>query len=1008
MCFCCEICISQTDYISNYIGQEEGLSQTTNQFIFQDSRGFVWISTSNGGLNRYDGQRIKVYEHDSSDSTSLPDNLIQSSIIEDTLGNLWFSTQSALVCYVRKHDNFQSFHQSEEDSNYYLAFADRKGGLGVVIDGVKLYLFTPKKSNVTDDQWTLLETFPSSVHRVIPLFTLEGELSKLYAFNKDRIGLHIYSYEQSGQASYVLSCTGKKNEPKLRFSHILLQGDSVLWASTSSGLLRFEASGHSSVAYSLYKTFSGKGEGASLNKITACGVGKILASFTDGSWSVIDLENSSSEDHFLSLETWDNWKLPSDNVQGVLVDKNGVVWVGINGDGVYFAHPQKVKFKYEDVSSRWEKNELRKAVFALATDNTGNIWYSNRKDGVFKTSSSFYPLDHFYSDTTERSRLINNDIYDLLVDSKDRCWAFTYSSHGVGLFEPNSNAFRSVLTSNLFLHGLEIEDERLIFSPNGGLCVLDEENGDIKMVPLESIRESSLYTRLFQSIDGLLWGARDLTHIDIINPDKGFKIVDSLQIKADILSFYEDTLSNTIWVGTSIGLMCIDQHHMQYEIYDKSDGLPDNNVYGVLGSNDGSLWLSTNQGLVKYIPGAHHFHSFDVPDGLQASEFNREAYLQLGNGQFIFGGQNGLNIFYPDSIELIATRPKVQFTSLTINGGSVIVPPCEVSGATNISETLELKLGYNENTLDFEFAALEFSYPKDNTFKYKMEGLHNEWKNAGTIGAARFINLPAGNYYLSIVGISSDGIESVPKKIRITIAPFWTTWWFWLTIIVLALGVVVIYYRNKVNQILRLQKLRNQISDDLHDDIGASLSSINILISFIRKHTDKESKAFKYLGMIEEEAQSSTQSMDDIVWSINPNNDSMDNVISRMRYFAKKVTEPKRITCKFTAPQGKSHLRIAMDKRRHFYLIFKEAINNVVRHSYCRNVQITIGIRKQKIELSIADDGIGFDASTETPIGNGLRTMVDRAERIGGDLQINSSSREGTSIKLLFPYSRNL
>jgi streptogramin lyase len=999
----------QISHNINYISQESGLSQTTNQFIFKDSRGFVWISTANGGLNRYDGQKIKIYEHNPNDPTSLPDNLIQSDFIEDSLGNIWFSTQSALVCYVRKHDNFISFRQNQNNTSYHLSFVDKSGRFGVIINNTELYLFNSNDPLSTAGEWVLLETFPSSVHRTIPRFSSGGEIQRILGFNKDRPGLHVFSYEQSDKSSYSFIFAGEDDEPEFQFSSVILQKDSILWALSQSGLLKIEVDKDPLKAYKLYSSFNKRNEADLPNSITPYDEEKILATFTNDSWSILDVSSPSSIISEPYNSIWNPWETISSSIQGISVDEEGVIWIGINGDGVYFFHPRKSKFRHIRVGELWNDIITNNAVFALTKDSLDNIWYTNRRDGIFRMSPSFRPIEHFYVDSTARRTLNDNDIHYLLIDSKNRCWAFSYKkSSSLGIYHPNLKAFQSVLTDYFFLYGIELDDGRLIFSSYEGLCEISENGSELKVDTISSIDSGKIYTRLFQSKDGLLWGARNLSHIDIINPTDQFRTIKSLPIEADILSFYEDTLVNTLWVGTSIGLMCIDKANWEYEIYDKSNGLSDNNIYSILGSNDGALWLSTNQGLVKYNPGNQQFHSFDIFDGLQAHEFNREGSVLLKNGEFVFGGQNGLNIFHPDSVNLITTRPKVQFTNVVINGGSVKVPPCSRTGATNISEIQEIDLGYSQNTLDIEFAALEFSYPKGNSFKYKMEGLQDEWKEIGNEGSVRFINLPSGNYNLWVVGISSDGIESIAKKIEINIAPFWQTGWFWLLTTMLVLSITVIYYRNRINRIQRLQNLRYQISDDLHDDIGASLSSINILINFIREYIDEDSKVKEYIEMIENEAKASYQSMDDIVWCIKPENDSLDKVLSRMRYFVNIVTEAKDIKCRLNFPDKTSHIRIAMDKRRHFYLIFKEAVNNSIKYSLCTEITIELKFENHNFFMSITDNGVGFDADMDNVSGNGLRTMRERAKKLGGDLGVKSTLGLGTVVSLSFPYGRNL
>jgi two-component sensor histidine kinase len=413
--------------------------------------------------------------------------------------------------------------------------------------------------------------------------------------------------------------------------------------------------------------------------------------------------------------------------------------------------------------------------------------------------------------------------------------------------------------------------------------------------------------------------------------------------------------------------------------------------------------------MVQFFPNESppRFHAFDVPDGLQGLEFNSHGFLRRSNGEFWFAGQNGVNYFNPSNVRLLQRLPQVQFTQLYINDNEA-VRPCALTGATNISEVKRLDFTWRENTLSFEFAALEFSNPSKNTFQYMMQGYDENWVQGGTRGFARYANLPPKTYTFSVRAANSDGLFSAPKNITIVIAPpWWRQSWFILLALTFLLTTGHSIYRWRIGQLLGVERLRNQISIDLHDDIGATLSNVNILTTLIRQKLPADSEALPLLDRIEEEVQASAESLDDIIWSINPKNDPLDRVLARMRRFATEVFEAKGIEGTLQFPPEAKRLRLTMEKRRHFYLFFKEAINNLTKYSNCRNAVVSVIYQKGQLTVSISDDGVGFDLNTAKEGGNGLMTMRQRAKNLRGEFSLKSAPGQGTTVGIRFPVTEN-
>ncbi|MBK8562432.1 MAG: hypothetical protein IPN76_03560 [Saprospiraceae bacterium] len=916
----------------------------------------------------------------------MPGNYLQSRIIEDGEGNLWTTTYEALVCYVRKHDHFRSFHYKGQ-KGYHLSFMDNQGRLGLIVGGNNFCYFHP-----TESAWDSICQLPPPSQRMAPNFKENGDLRTLAVFGYDRPGIHFLTFGANGNIVSQKRFSGENGDPSFLASDGLEEGDST-WFTVNSGLLLVLPGG----AWQLYPV-----EGGRPNKLASYDRYHLMASIYGGGWQFFNKKAMGDGTRFAN-DPSDRWSLANNMTYGVWKDNHGVIWTGVNGIGVDFTQPKKVKFGLTDLRRLWENTDNMNGIFAIDEDSQGNVWCSSRSLGVFVLSEIKAPLAHFSIGDKQGQTTHSNDIFYLFVDRKDRCWAFSFDK-GLAVKGPDDKGFQPVLPDSIFLYGYELANGRLVFSSMaGGLYLLNENSSGYLFEKLEKAGNGA-FTHIYQNKKGLLLASREQTSIEVLAPEKGFAMTTSLPIGGDVLGYYEDPASDTLWIGTSNGLVSLDQKTWLHKTYTEADGLPDQHVYAVLGNAADTLWLSTNRGIVRFLVKERQFHGFDMPDGLQGLEFNSHGFLRRSNGEFWFAGRNGINHFKPEQIKMLETKPQVQFTRLLVNNVEVPHPICRATSATNISEVKKLVFKSHENTLNFEFAALEFSNPSKNQFRYKLENYESEWAPATTQGFARYANLPPGRYILKVKASNSDGIWSAEKRLEIIIKrPFWLQWWFLLLALSAAGAVGYGTYRWRIGQLLGVERLRNQISIDLHDDIGATLSNVNILTTLIRQKLPADSEALPLLDRIEEEVQASAESLDDIIWSINPKNDPLDRVLARMRRFATEAFEAKGINGSLQFPLDAKRLRLDMGKRRQFYLLFKEAVNNLVKYSQCQSANISVLHEQGKLSMTIHDDGLGFDPMSVKEGGNGLLTMRQRAKNLGGELQLTTAPGRGTTVRVRFP-----
>lgn len=319
-----------------------------------------------------------------------------------------------------------------------------------------------------------------------------------------------------------------------------------------------------------------------------------------------------------------------------------------------------------------------------------------------------------------------------------------------------------------------------------------------------------------------------------------------------------------------------------------------------------------------------------------------------------------------------------------------------------IEYTSELRLTHRYNTISFTFAALNYIDAGKNKYAYRLSGFNEDWIfTDASRRFATYTNLDPGDYLFQVKASNNDGKwNETPVELRIIITPpFWVTWWFRLMALCAITAAIYSLYRFRLNQIIKLQLIRNRIAHDLHDNIGSTLNSISIYSEVAQRKSDVD---IPELEMIGESSRKVMDAMSDIVWTINPENDSFAKIIFRMHSQTHHLMNAKGIEYSFKVDETLNGINLPMQTRQHLYLIYKEAINNVLKYANATHVVVVLSNSNNKIELQIRDNGVGFDTS-RLSTGNGLQSMRQRAEAIKAQLKIDSRIGHGTTVSVSLP-----
>jgi two-component sensor histidine kinase len=455
---------------------------------------------------------------------------------------------------------------------------------------------------------------------------------------------------------------------------------------------------------------------------------------------------------------------------------------------------------------------------------------------------------------------------------------------------------------------------------------------------------------------------------------------------------------NQLMMATTGGITVMDIARKSFRLLNITDGLPDNNVSALLKDKHNNIWFAGDNGISAMKQAGYTTSSYGLMEGLSTESFNVGAAVQLRDGRMLFGHNEGFTSFNPAGFEQPEVPSAVTVTSIRLFDKSL-----NTDSILNNGKGMVLK--FSQNFLTIEFSNMSLLNKNNAVYYYQLEGVDKDWIQCKGLPQAIYTYLPGGNYTFRVKCSTGNGtglqkITSFNIKI---IPPLWKAWWFYVIAAVFAGGLVYLFLRTRYKHQLATEKGRSRIAKDLHDDMGSTISTINILSEMAKTKIDTDiPTAKKFIQQISENSNRVMESLDDIVWNIDTANHSMENTLSRMREFAGHLLEARDIRYTFKADERIKDIHLELGRRHDFFMIFKEAVNNLAKYSGCATANIDVSLQKNSLYLLITDDGKGFDRNIQFE-GNGLTNMQERAAALPGALQIESEINKGTTITLTIP-----
>lgn len=794
-----------------HLSIRDGLSQSIVNCILQDRNGFMWFGTYNG-LNKYDGRRFTIYQNSDRNSGSLSHNNVHS-LYEDRDGVLWVGTEGGLNRFNPESETFTRFLNDPGDftslSGDYVTVLheDRKGALWI-----GTYVGELNKFDRTTGAFTRYEVCGDCPgwNAILCLF----EDSQGFLWIGMGNGLKRFDPGTETVNRFFKTDTSKPNAFTTTILSLLEDRRGDYWIGTGKGLYRFSpGTGAINLIELGSETASARG-GLVIRALYEVSDGIIwIGTYNNG---LFLLDPVTLQHIHCRVKQDSPGSLNHSRVMCIYEDSSGLTWVGTGGGGLNVYDGRKSGFRHFRGTPGRTDCLNNNSIWAIQEDSLGRLWIGTRGGGVNCIDRRTGKYTFYKEKENDPSTLNSNDVTSILQDHQGTIWIGT--SRGVSRFNPERNNFTRFLhdkknhwESRNFrvIRVLEDREKTLWIATEGALNRFDRQSETFSHFKYDAGNSRSTSSRhineMYQGRDGTLWVGTVYGLNKFDKKDGSFTRFTAAPgctgcLSAnDVRAIHEDR-AGMIWIGTNNGgLNRLNPGDGTFKYYGIEEGLPGNTVYCILEDDHENLWLSTDRGISRFTPATGYFCNFDFNDGLQCYEYNSRSGYKSPEGELFFGGLYGFVSFFPDQINVNRYVPPVVITGVDIidsTNGSEHKP-----GKIYYPGKKEIQLSYKDRVFAVNFAALDYSQPEKNQYKYKMEGINSKWIPLGTTPGVTFSNLSPGSYVLRVRGSNSSGIwNNAGAALTIYIEPpFWKTWWFKLLGLILVVALFYSWHRWRMN-----------------------------------------------------------------------------------------------------------------------------------------------------------------------------------------------------------------
>lgn len=727
------------------------------------------------------------------------------------------------------------------------------------------------------------------------------------------------------------------------------------------------------------------------------------------------------------------------HVNSLFEDREGDIWVG--------SETGLVRLTAKPFTAYTKQSGLtQNATTAVCATRDGSVWIGTSGGGLARLRDGIIT-------TYARSNGLSSDfIVALMSDDFDSgLWVGTsYASGSAGAYSPGLDRFKDgkILNENAAVSGLGslltcfLKDHKgaMWIGSQKGLSRFDRED---RLANGGSIELSNrAVNALCEDHVGNIW----------IGTDSGLRQWNGRVVKKGtipggdftnrVLSLYEDA-EHVLWIGTAgEGLARLSSSNLS--VFSARRGLAADSVYAIMEDGDHNLWMNSGKGIFRVAKNQFaelangkinrlNCITYGKAEGVfgtgQAQEITQPAACKDSEGLFWFRTTQGVVVTDPAKIVPNRLPPPVMIETILVDripifsSSSIRVTNALTGGLTPKPFPIQLKIPPSHGELEIQYTALSLQAPEKNRFKYKLTGADSDWVDAEGRRTVSYKRLPPRSYVFQVIACNNEGIwNESGAGVALMLQPhLWETWWFLFLSGLMATACIGMCTRYATRRRMqrRLERLeyqheiereRSRIARDMHDELGAKLTRISFQGAMALRSLDDRTEAERQVGSMAETARDLVASLDEIVWAVDPGNDSLENLANYISRYASEFCADGPLSCDLVIPAKLPDHKLPTDVRHNIFLAVKESLNNALKHSGGTQVQVCLKARDDELEVVIADNGHGINKPHQPQsndrtrrTGRGLSNLHDRLEAINGRCGVESLPGQGTCVRLIIP-----
>ncbi len=977
--------------------QEQGLSKNSIWSTYRDKTGFLWIATSNG-LNRYDGSTVTTFKKNALIKNSIPSNTPRY-ITEDKEGKLWMSSESKIFFLNKNQHQFTDVDISRNGKVTNLS-----------------HLASCSDGNIYAGQGRYLISINST--------TLEQRLIQI---EKD-----------------------SALDKKYGIYHFAEDKDGWLWFSNYPNLYAYNLYTKKVKKYPVIPKMLNNLEAIEAGSIIDDGNFLWLGMYSSGGFAKFDKRSGSIE--FYPVAGYQTAYAVSAATTDAL--NPNYIWVGTKMLGLGMFEKSTAKFIrfYSRDDSRQGSLLSNNITASINFDKDKTCWVST-SDGLAYFNLRNQPLQTVYIEPY-LGRNFNRYQYEYIVKDQEAANQLYISTKDKGIIkydvaaqkviyaQPNSTGNAEDQYKEHFIEWMSIaKNNTLWFASLKGVFTITGNAAPKKILDIAQFEHKDAErTQVFEgSIDeeqGLIWFAASSGLWRYDKNSGSFSISDtSIPELKQSFSFVIPDAKKQLWlISGNRTVVCYNpatSKAKEWKIFKDAEKKDRLIPIRLVPDKHGNPWISSVDGLANINLATDSIRVFTEADGFCSSSFLQLAY---NGADLVYGGTENcvceINInnksiknynlnaglldntarggFLVDADKLwIGGRNYLQ--QMDINHSNIKYAAPLIFSAILANDQIiypdsnnSLRLHYSQNSLQIDYRLLDMLSESDYEYEYRLQHFNDVWVKAGDLKKALFLSLPAGNFVFEVRALNrkTSAIAAMADLKIFISTPWWQTWWFKILVFMAVVAVLYYFYNQRIEKLLAVERTRQRIGKDLHDDIGTTLSSITLMNTVLKKKiVSQPEEAIRLADKVESTSREMIQNMSDIVWSINPGNDTLEKLINRLQQFMNDAFEDSDASYELKVSPDLKTKKIGMETRKDAYLICKEIISNAAKYSNATRFDLQMDTEHNNLLISAADNGNGFD-TTQEKAGNGLTNIQLRTQKHKGTCQYHSAAGEGTQWKI--------